>query len=106
MQMKVSSKLPSGFAENDSVIRNHNKVILLLLLLLIIIIIIISWLQARLPIKDGGLGVRRVSSLALPAFLASAAGIALLQAEILADCNVSEDPYRKDYLQLWSESGN
>ena len=50
------------------------------------------WLQASLPIKDGGLGVRRVSWLALPAFLASAAGTALLQAEILADCNVPEDP--------------
>ena len=63
-------------------------------------------LQASLPIKDGGLGVRRVSSLALTAFLASAAGTALLQAEILADCNVPEDPYWKDYLQLWSASGN
>jgi len=28
----------------------------------------IQWLQASLPVKDGGLGVRRVSSLALPAF--------------------------------------
>jgi len=33
----------------------------------------LQWLQASLPVKDGGLGVRRVSSLALPAFLASAA---------------------------------
>jgi len=33
----------------------------------------IQWTQASLPVKDGGLGVRRVSSLALPAFLASAA---------------------------------
>ena len=64
-----------------------------------------QWLQASLPIKDGGLGVRRVSSLVLPAFLASAAGTALLQTEILADCNVPEDPYWKDYLQLWSASG-
>ena len=31
-----------------------------------------QWLQASLPVKDGGLGVRRVSLLALPAFLASA----------------------------------
>jgi len=30
--------------------------------------------------------------------LASAAGTALLQAEILADCNVPEDPYWKDYI--------
>jgi len=65
-----------------------------------------QWLQASLPIRNGGFGVRRVSSLALPAFLASAAGTALLQAEILADCNVPEDPYWKDYLQLWLASGN
>ena len=32
-----------------------------------------QWLQASLPIKHGGLGVRRVSSLAIPAYLASAA---------------------------------
>jgi len=65
-----------------------------------------QWLQARLPIKDGGLSVRHVSSLALPAFLASAAGTASLQAEILAYCDVPEDPYWKAYLELWSASGN
>jgi len=42
-----------------------------------------QWLQASLPIKLGGLGIRRVSSLALPAFLASAASTCLLQDEIL-----------------------
>ena len=42
-----------------------------------------QWLQASLPIKSGGLGIRRVSSLALPAFLASAASTFLLQEEIL-----------------------
>jgi len=34
----------------------------------------IQWLQASLPIKEGGMGVRTVTSLAVPAFLASAAG--------------------------------
>jgi len=43
-----------------------------------------QWLQASLPIKLGGLGIRNVSSLALPAFLASAANTRLLQDEILA----------------------
>ena len=33
----------------------------------------IQWLQASIPVAHGGLGVRRVSSLAIPAFLASAA---------------------------------
>ena len=47
--------------------------------------------QATLPIRDGGLGIRRVSSLALPAFLASAAGTASLQASFLSRCNVLID---------------
>ena len=46
-----------------------------------------QWLQASLPIKDGGLGVRRVSSLATPAFLASAASTLPLQSRILAACS-------------------
>ena len=29
----------------------------------------LQWIQAILPVRDGGLGVRRVSSLALPTFL-------------------------------------
>jgi len=38
-----------------------------------------QWLQASLPIKLGGLGVRRVTSLAIPAFLASSASTFSLQ---------------------------
>jgi len=37
-----------------------------------------QWLQASLPVKDGGLGIRRAASLALPAFLASAASTSSL----------------------------
>jgi len=44
----------------------------------------IQWTQASLPVKEGDLGVRRVSSLALPAFLASAASTLSLQVDILA----------------------
>jgi len=40
-------------------------------------------LQASLPIKHGGLGIRQVRSLALPAFLASAASTSDLQSQIL-----------------------
>jgi len=39
----------------------------------------IQWLQASLPVTYGGLGVRRVSSLASSAFLASAAATDTLQ---------------------------
>ena len=42
-----------------------------------------QWLQASLPIKHGGLGIRQVRSLALPAFLASAASTSDLQSQIL-----------------------
>ena len=38
-----------------------------------------QWLQASLPIKHVGLGIRQVCSLALPAFLASAASTSDLQ---------------------------
>ena len=37
-----------------------------------------QWLQASMPIKHGGLGIRRLTSLAAPAFLASAASTLVL----------------------------
>jgi len=43
----------------------------------------IQWLQSSLPVKDGGLGVRRVSSLASSAFLASATATDALQQQLL-----------------------
>jgi hypothetical protein len=45
----------------------------------------IQWTQACLPIRDGGLGIRRASSLALPIYLASAASSATLPASILGN---------------------
>ena len=42
-----------------------------------------KWLQASLPVNDGGLGIRCAASLALSAFLASAASTSELQAHIL-----------------------
>ena len=38
-----------------------------------------QWTQASLPIRDGGLGIRRVSALALPAFLFSAANTSVFR---------------------------
>jgi len=56
-----------------------------------------QWLQASLPVRDGGLGTRRrVSSFAIPAFLASAASTVSLQDEILAICQLPECPYLKE----------
>ena len=45
-----------------------------------------QWVQASLPIKEGGLGIRRVESLALPSFISSAISTSPLQEEILAQC--------------------
>ena len=64
----------------------------------------IQWLQASLPIKLGGLGVRRVTSLAIPAFLASAASTLSLQDHILALCPCPSDVYLEQYLSTWSSS--
>ena len=64
-----------------------------------------DWNQASLPVRDGGLGVRRVTTLALPAFLASAASTLCLQEEILFDCHCQpDDPLVDSYVTLWSAS--
>ena len=68
----------------------------------IIIIIIIIIIQASLPVKNGGLGVRRVSSLAPSAFLASAAGTRDLQDMILSKCDASVDSAVDNALVQWS----
>ena len=44
----------------------------------------IQWIQTSLTVKDGGLGIRCVSLLVLPAFLASAASTLHLQEDILS----------------------
>jgi len=49
----------------------------------------------------GGLGVRQVSSLALPAYLASAASTASLQNTILEKATSSEDEMFATYLSTW-----
>jgi len=62
----------------------------------------IQWIQASLPVKDGGLGVRRVSLLAIPAFVASAANTLFLQDDILSDCAKSYSVFLLSYLSDWS----
>ena len=53
-----------------------------------------QWIQASLPVRNGGLGIRRVSSLAPSAFLASAAGTRLLQDRILGlSAHISDDAF-------------
>ena len=60
----------------------------------------LNWVQASLPVKDGGLGIRSGGLLALSAFLASAASQDL-QAQLLpVDC--PPDPYLDSALDAWS----
>jgi len=64
-----------------------------------------EWSQATLPVRDRGLGVRRVSMFALPAFLASAASTLCLQDEILFDCQCRpDDPLVESYMSIWLAS--
>ena len=64
-----------------------------------------SWLQATLPVRDGGLGVRRAAQLAPSAFLASAAGCSSLIREILPPClHACVDPHIELALTAWRQS--
>jgi len=62
-----------------------------------------QWLQAFLPIEDDGVGIRRVSSLATPAFLASAVSTLPLQSRILASCTFISDSALQACLSSWSQ---
>ena len=63
-----------------------------------------QWLQASLPIRQGGLGIRQVGSLALPAYLASAATTSKLQTEILSSASCSADQFFDSYLTAWQNT--
>jgi len=63
-----------------------------------------QWLQASLPVKSGGLGIRRVSSLALPAFLATAASTLPLQDEILGGSQPLPDESAESLKGRWEAS--
>ena len=61
----------------------------------------LNWIQASLPVKDGGLGIRSVGLLAPSAFLASAAATQDLQAQLLP-VGCPSDPYVDSVLGVWS----
>ena len=66
----------------------------------------VQWIQASLPVKAGGLGIRRVASLALPAYLASATSTASLQDLILIRSVAAADKYYTLYRSNWSSVYN
>jgi hypothetical protein len=61
----------------------------------------ISWVQASLPVRNGGLGIRSVELLAPSAFLASAASTLLLQTAILPPNFSDRDEYVLTTQAVW-----
>ena len=67
----------------------------------------LNWIQASLPVKEGGLGVRSVAMLAPSAFLASAAGSLDLQTMILSgDHGRFPDHFYERTLETWKTRHN
>jgi len=66
----------------------------------------LQWVQASLPVRNGGLGIRRVASLAPSAFLASAAATRSLQDKILSKCQAQDDSTITQVLTLWRTKYN
>src|SRR6218665_1543755 len=60
-----------------------------------------QWIQSTLPIAMSGLGIRRVSSLAIPAFLASPVGTLALQSDILRQLEGNQNPLVEDLEARW-----
>lgn len=56
-----------------------------------------KWVQASLPVRDG-LGIRRVSTLAIPAFMVSAASTVPFQTDLLEACTKSASDLLQSYL--------
>ena len=62
-----------------------------------------AWLQASLPVSEGGLGIRSAAQLAPSAFLASAAGCASLSKDILPTrLHCVPSPESTEALALWN----
>ena len=62
----------------------------------------LAWIQASLPIGEGGLGIRSVAMLAPSAFLASAAATLELQTQLLPRGMVYPDHGRDGALATWA----
>ncbi|KAI5635377.1 reverse transcriptase (RNA-dependent DNA polymerase) domain-containing protein [Phthorimaea operculella] len=62
-----------------------------------------QWLQASLPIRYGGLGIRSIRAVSLPAFIASSNGVADLVADILKlQGERLSIPFQCDAVKAWA----
>lgn len=65
-----------------------------------------QWTQATLPIRMGGLGIRKVEDIALPSFLSSTFGAKDLVSQIM-NINSSDDTFIhhfEDAINTWNEA--
>ena len=61
-----------------------------------------TWAQASLPIRFGGLGIRQITNVALPAFLASTFKTSVLTRKILDKAGIdSPILYQSDAIEAW-----
>ena len=65
-----------------------------------------KWVQASLPVKAGGLRIRRAASLTLPAYLTSAISTTSLQDLILIRSVATAEKYYTLYHSNWSSAYN
>ena len=62
------------------------------------------WIQASLPVSKGGLGIRRVTDIALPAYLASVHRSRMLTEQIVPE--IEYDPLAEEVAAKWSAEVN
>ena len=62
-----------------------------------------QWTQSSLPISKGGLGLRRIKDLCLPAFLASTYGVSNIVKSIISNSDDLEITFVKDAIIAWSQ---
>ena len=91
----------SPCADHEGLVRFDSLLRAGLSSILNIVISDVNWIQASLPVSDGGLGIRSAALLAPSAFLASAASTQDLQVQILIHCNTVTDPATESTLAIW-----
>uniref|UniRef100_A0A8D9A2L3 Uncharacterized protein n=1 Tax=Cacopsylla melanoneura TaxID=428564 RepID=A0A8D9A2L3_9HEMI len=60
-----------------------------------------AWVQSSLPINQGGLGIRRLEDICLPAFLSSVYGSSSLVSAILPPMEINNVSMRSEALDCW-----
>lgn len=60
-----------------------------------------TWIQVSLPINQGGLGIRQIEDICLPAFLSSVSGSSLLVSSIFSSMDMNSVSLQDEALNCW-----